>query len=242
MSAQADTSQISLPFTAEESLAEEDFFVSQSNQHAHARLAIWPDVGPESSPNTGPNTGPDSGRQVERCFLLTGPEASGKSHLAAIWKSRTGAVPLSGGDDLSALSAGGYYCIDGANDCGETWLFHAINWVREIKAFLLITWRSSVDETTVGLPDLRSRLAAMPTAQLHHPDDMLLEVVLQKLFADHQLKLSPQVSDYIIKRVDRRLESVRAIVRETDRRALSDRRNVTIPLLKLVFDALDTAQ
>ncbi len=46
----------------------------------------------------------------------------------------------------------------------------------------------------VKLPDLISRLKAMPVATLGLPDDDLLRGVLVKLFADRQVKVDEAVS------------------------------------------------
>jgi chromosomal replication initiation ATPase DnaA len=68
----------------------------------------------------------------------------------------------------------------------ERALFHLLNLVREEEAILLIT-RVGARDLGRRLPDLASRLRAIPVGALSAPDDALLRAVMVKLFADRQL-------------------------------------------------------
>ena len=66
-------------------------------------------------------------------------------------------------------------------------LFHLLNLVREHKLSMLLTSRAPPGELDVSLPDLRSRLRALPVVPISPPDEALLKAVLVKHFADRQL-------------------------------------------------------
>ena len=52
---------------------------------------------------------------------------------------------------------------------------------------MLLTSRQAPGEIDITLPDLRSRLRALPLLRIEPPDEGLLKAVLVKLFADRQL-------------------------------------------------------
>ena len=79
----------------------------------------------------------------------------------------------------------------------------------------------------MALPDLASRLKALPVARLDPPDDALLRGVLVKLFADRQLAIEEQLISYLMLRMPRSLDAARALVAEIDRLALAEKTAVT---------------
>ena len=113
---------------------------------------------------------------------------------------------------------------------GERALFHLVNLVRAEGASLLITSRVPVARLPLTLPDLVSRLRAVPQAELGPPDDALLAGILVKLFDDRQLRVTPQVVAYLASRMERSIAVARDIVARLDRASLSGKRPVTVPL------------
>ena len=109
----------------------------------------------------------------------------------------------------------------------EQALFHLLNLVREARITILLTASKSPGDLGIALPDLNSRLKALPLASILPPDDALLRAVLVKLFADRQLSVEPAVIDYVLLRMERSLAAARAVVAEIDRLALSLQRSVT---------------
>ncbi len=73
----------------------------------------------------------------------------------------------------------------------------------------------------VALPDLRSRFASLTPAVIDDPDDMLLSVVLLKLFADRQLQVKPALIGFLLPRMERSFVAARALVSELDRASLA---------------------
>ncbi|MEQ1671261.1 MAG: hypothetical protein ABL893_10420 [Hyphomicrobium sp.] len=195
----------------------EDYLVSHSNAAAVALVDRWPDwpVG---------------------AALISGPAGSGKSHLANVWRLRSNAETVVARDCTVArvpeLASRGALVVEdlgaqnGARD-DEQALFHLLNLVREQRLAMLITSLAAPGDLDVTLPDLRSRLKALPFAAIATPDDALLRVVLVKLFADRQLAVDPQIIAYLLLRMERSMEAARRIVAEVDRQALMLKRGVT---------------
>ena len=59
--------------------------------------------------------------------------------------------------------------------------------------------------------------------------------VLLKLFADRQLRIGPEIVSFLLPRMERSFDAVRALVAAIDGAALSGQRPVTIPLLRQVL-------
>ncbi len=198
--------QLALALDHAESYAREDFLPGPSNEAALALIDSWPDW-------------------PARAVALVGPEGSGKTHLATIWAAASGARVVSGRhlgevDLPSALATGALVVEDAAALEDEPTLFHLINLAREEGAFLLFTARTVPSLWPVSLPDLMSRLRALPVVALDAPDDALLRGVLVKVAADRQLTLDESVVRYLLTHIERSFAAVRGAVIALDKEAL----------------------
>jgi DnaA regulatory inactivator Hda len=207
----------------------EDFWVSASNREAVAWLDKWPDW-------------------PSAALVLFGPPASGKTHLLQVWKKEAGAREVSP-QDLLALPADkipgaaksvmmdNVSQVMGRRDYEEA-LFHLYNLVRERGGHLLLTAEKPVMEWPFLLPDLKSRLLAAPAVALNPPDDELMAVVLTKLFSDRQIFVSQEVVQFILPRIERSFLALRTLVDKIDHKALSEKRAVTIPLVREIIQGM----
>ncbi|HMM14645.1 MAG TPA: DnaA/Hda family protein [Parvibaculum sp.] len=204
----------------------EDFLVGPSNEAAVAMIDAWPNwPGPAAA--------------------LSGPAGSGKTHLAEVWRAAAGAVRLDlsalGEADLPALVAQRAIILEDLatlSDREERALFHLLNLVREEGAALLLTSRAAPGHIEVRLPDLASRLRALPHAELGAPDDALLAGVLVKLFDDRQLRVAEPLIAYVTSRIERSISVLRDVVEALDRASLSGKRPITVPLAAEVLQSL----
>src|SRR5690606_26637366 len=127
---------------------------------------------------------------------------AGKSHLAAIWAAEAGARFLAARAlaeaDLQAALATGSLVVEDLSPGGydEPALFHLLNLAREHEAFVLLT-AAETAALRAALPDLASRLRAIPSVRLGAPDEALLHAVLVKLFADRQLQVDPSLVGFV---------------------------------------------
>ena len=174
--------------------------------------------------------------------ILAGPVGSGKSHLAAIWREASAAVPIHpiDGGDAADVAARHPVLFEDADRRGfdDRALFHVINSVRENGTGLLITSRLWPASWPVELADLRSRLKAATVVEIGEPDDELLAQVLVKLLADRQLTIDDRLVGYIVARMERSLAAAQEIVDRLDRLALSRGTRISRPLALEVLDAL----
>jgi len=218
--------QLPLEFRHEAASGRDDLVISDPVSAAASIIDRWPDW---PSP----------------VVIITGPEGSGKSHLAEVWVRNSGAIRVQAvpGSDAVTLAGEGPVLVEDADRDGfdETELFHLINAVRSAGTNLLITARSWPMAWGVTLPDLASRLKAATTVEIGPPDDLLLSQILMKLFADRQLLLDDKVIAYIVPRMERSLAAAQAIVERLDRLALARGTRITRALAAEVLGSLPQA-
>ena len=114
-------------------------------------------------------------------------------------------------------------------------MFHLYNLVGERGGHILFTALEAPARYDIRLPDLLSRLRAMPAVAIDDPDDVALGAVMRKMFADRQLPVSEDIIQFLLARMERSFLAARTIAHEIDRTALAERRQVTIPLAKIVL-------
>jgi chromosomal replication initiation ATPase DnaA len=174
--------------------------------------------------------------------ILTGPAGSGKSHLASIWREKSGAIAIhpKAGADAAMQAAAGPVLFEDADRCGfdENALFHVINSVKENRTSLLMTARLWPMSWSVSLPDLRSRLKAATVVEIGEPDEDLLGQVIIKLFADRQLNIDDRIVAYIVQRMERSMEAAQGVVDRLDRLALARGTRITRTLAAEVMESL----
>lgn len=191
--------------------------VGEANRAALAWIDRWPDW-----PGRG--------------LVLHGPEGAGKSHLAALWLARAGAIRATP-NTLPADPQGPVLIEDLSPGLDERALLHGYNRLAAAGQGLMITGQLPPAAWSLGLPDLRSRLLALPAVAVSLPDDALLRGLLIKLFGDRQLRVDERVVDYLIPRMERSYSAARALVAAIDQAALAGRRDIALPLVAAVLAA-----
>jgi len=191
----------------------EDFLIAPCNQAAVAWFDRWPDW-------PGPG------------LAVHGPPGCGKTHLAHVFQAGAGARLLRPADlepgFRPALIEGARACVlDDAPPVAERALLHLHNALAERGGHLLILSRLPPARWGVALPDLASRLAALPAVRIEAPDDSLVEALLVKLFADRQIAVEQTLISYVATRIERSFAAARAVVGRLDVEAMRRKRALT---------------
>ena len=221
-------SQLALDFDHRPSLGGEDFLVAPQNAEAVRWLDAWPDW-------PGP------------ALVIFGPGGSGKTHLAQVFEAKSNArrvtpaelresqPPAYLGDAPAAIleDADGV-CGPGGENSEEA-VLHLYNHLAESGRHLMLTAKQPPARWGIGLKDLASRLNTASQAGIGAPDDALIAAVLVKQFADRQLKIDADVISFMLTRMERSFEAARSMVAAIDALALSQRRNITLPLVRQVL-------
>lgn len=219
----AEGPQIPLPLDHRQAQGRDDFLVSQSNAVAVAWIDRWPDW-------------------PQPVVILSGPEGSGKTHLADVWRARANAaccnaidLTLENVPDL--LTSGALVVEDIELLRHPPALFHLLNFAREKGAALMLTSTAAPGTLHFPLPDLMSRLNAAPLVQLNEPDDMLLIQLIAKLFSERGIHASPEMLEYIANRIDRSAHAARSVVENIDFHALSHGKRLNMKVIRDVLKA-----
>lgn len=218
------TRQLTLDLSREVEVGEADFLEAPCNAEALAWVRRWPDW-------------------PARGAVLLGPAGSGKSHLLTIWRERAGARKIAGPAldraAVPSLVGEGLPCaVDDADRIGDgRALLHLVNLARESGSGVMIATATPPGRWREGLPDLTSRLAALPTVSLAAPDDALIARLMAKLFMDRGLAVSPEVVDFMVRRMERSFAAAHRIVATLDAASYADGKGVTIPYVRQVLRA-----
>ena len=219
-------SQLALDLGHRTALDAEDFLVAPPNREAVLWIDRWPDW-------------------PAPALAIHGPPGCGKTHLAHVWRSRSGArmftrAAISGRSPAELLGEGRCAAVDSADEAAgdERALLHLYNVAAERGGHLLLSARTPPARWPLALPDLRSRLGAAPAVAVGRPDDALIGAVLVKQFADRQLRVAEDVVSFVLARMERSFDAARRVVAALDSAALAGRRNITVPLARQVLSQL----
>ncbi len=169
--------------------------------------------------------------------VIYGEKGCGKSHLSRLFaevvREKTGAdtVFLTAPDLIEAK----YAVLEIIPPVDETALFHCLNDFKNRGGYLLMTAEESPAKWGLSLPDLITRLKAVPRVAIGEPDETLLNALLLKQFVDRQLTVAPDVIAYLTKNMERSFKAVSFVVKRADELSLERKNAVTIPLIKQVL-------
>ena len=192
------------------------------------------------------------GEQAAGSVYIAGPATTGKSHLllavcaeAEAAGRRTAYLPLAVAagrlreamdafEDADLVALDGLEIVAGNRD-DEVALFDAHNRARDAGRSLLYAARAMPDSLDLVLPDLRSRMSQSARIALEPLDDRGRAEVLRLRAQRRGLQLDEAAIDWLLRRVDRDLVSLTALLDRLDRESLAAQRRLTVPFLRSVL-------
>lgn len=196
----------------------DEFVAGPSNATAAAAVDAWP-------------------AWIGGALAVVGPEGSGKSHLAHAWAMRAQAVVLDRADaDVPATAGRAVLIEDVDRGVPDEALFHLINMAARDGHGLLLTARKAPTLWPTQLPDLRSRLNALPVVEIEAPDDTVLEGVLRRFFRARNIRPPEEVYPYLLRRMSRSIPDAAEIVRRLDEAGDTELKPVTRVLARQILE------
>lgn len=188
---------------------------------------------------------------VEPQVYLWGSASSGKTHLlqaicrsALAYERRVIYLSLQdclqyGPDCLSDLNSLDLVCLDDVHHIQQQadWelaLFNLINQLRASSTTLVLSSRSTPNESVFELPDLASRLVWGPVYKLMSLDEYELEEAMILQAESRGLKLTREIVQYLLTHYSRDLKNLITLLENINQASLREHRKITIPFIKQV--------
>ncbi len=187
-------------------------------------------------------------RQSAGSALLFGPSGSGRTHLLqAVCRARGGRYwPLATLRELGPeILEGGsgqapLLCLDDVDAVADdrSWalaLLRVLDTCRSEGRELLLSSTAPPDRLQLALPDLRTRMSALPAFGLRLLGDIDLLHLLQQRAAAKGLALPDDVARWLLNTQARGAGPLLSALERLDRAALSAKRRLTLPFVQSVL-------
>ena len=216
-------SQLVFKFPFKMKYFEQDFYVSSNNFSAYKLIESWPNWS-------------------EKWLNIFGASGSGKTHLSKILEKKIGKVKIVEAKNIkdqiiSELEILDCLIIDGyEKNIEEKLLYSILNQSKQFDKFIVINSINTIKKDKYNLKDLKSRIDSFVYIGIELPTDDLLKVIISKSFSERQISISPKISEYIIKNVERSYEKMFKFLKELDELSLSSGKSININLIKKVLE------
>ena len=122
------------------------------------------------------------------------------------------------------------------NNIDEKLFYSILNQSKQLENYILINSHQSLNKMKFKLIDLNSRISSFIFFGIELPTDDLLKVIISKTLSEKQINVSPKISDFIIKNVERSYEKMFKFLRDVDELSLSTGKSININLIKKVLN------
>ncbi len=189
-----------------------------------------------------------AGARGDSLLYLHGADATGKSHLLqAICAAVPGAAyfpltqlldvgpgVLEGAAGLPVIAVDDLDAVAGAQDWEQA-LFSTYNDCIASRTRLVVAAQVSAAHPGVSLPDLRSRLAAMPQFALRPLDEQQQREALKLRAAQRGIELPEETLLYLQRRFARDMHRLHELLDRLDVASLQEQRRLTVPFIRAVL-------
>ena len=201
---------------------EQDFYVSSNNFSAFKLIESWPNW---------------PGKWLN-IFGITG---SGKTHLAKILEKKIKKIKIVDAKNINDRTIQELNYLDCLiidsfkNNVDEKLFYSILNQSKQLENYILINSHQSLNKMKFKLIDLNSRIRSFIFFGIELPTDDLLKVIISKSLSERQINVSPKISDFIIKNVERSYEKMFKFLKDVDELSLSTGKSININLIKKIL-------
>ena len=215
-------SQLVFKFPFKTKYYEQDYYVSSNNFAAYRLIESWPNW-------------PD------KWVNIYGPKGCGKTHLSNILKKKMSLVEIFDAKKIDDEKISKFEKLDCLiidnyeNNIDENFFYSILNHFKQLDTYVVVNSFLPIKNMKLELKDLKSRAESFVSLGIELPTDDLLKVIISKSFSDKQIEISPKISEYIIKNIERSYEKVFKFIKEIDDLSLSSGKSININLIKKVL-------
>ena len=214
--------QLTFKFPFKTKYYEQDYYVSSNNFSAYKLIESWPNW-------------PD------KWVNIYGPNGCGKTHLSNILKKKMDTVKIVNAKNINnerILEFKELRCLiidNYKHDIDEKIFYSILNQSKQQESFVVVNSNLPIKDFNFQLNDLKSRANSFMNLGIELPTDDLLRVIISKSFSDKQIEITPKISEYIIKNIERSYEKVFKFIKDIDELSLSSGKSININLIKKVL-------
>jgi len=207
-----------LKFDYDQNFKDQDFYVSNSNQHSFTLLNSWP--------------------KWEKNFVnLIGEKFSGKTHLINIFLEKYKGIKIDAknitNDFIKNIKIHENIVLENIDEkIDENLLFTLINIVDQDNKYLIITSIIPIVDFKFELNDLKSRSINFILSQIEKPGDDLMYALILKNLSDRQISIDKKLIEFIIKRIDRSYGKISDFIYKIDEISLKSRKPIDFKIIK----------
>ena len=186
-------SQLVFKFPFKTKYYEQDYYVSSNNFSAYRLIESWPNW---------------PGKWVN----IFGPKGCGKTHLSNILKKKINLIHIMDAKKVDNETISKFEKLDCLiidnyeKNIDENIFYSLLNQSKQLDSYLLVNSILPLGNIKFDLKDLRSITESFINLGIELPTDDLLRVIISKSFSDKQIEITPKISEYIIKNIERSYE------------------------------------
>ncbi len=213
-----DLNQQIIKFDFEQNFKDQDFYVSNSNEHAFTLLNTWP--------------------KWEKNFInLIGEKFSGKTHLINIFLEKFKGIKIDAENITNGfvknLKIYQNIVIENLDEkIDENLLFTIINTIDQDNKYLIVTSVTPIVNYNFELNDLRSRSKNFILSHIENPNDDLMYALILKNLSDRQIFINKKLIDFVINRIDRSYGKISDFIYKIDEISLKRKKPIDFKIIK----------
>ena len=207
-----------LKFDYDQNFKDQDFYVSNSNEHSFSLLNSWP--------------------KWDKNFInLIGEKFSGKSHLINIFLEKHRGIKINAeninNDFLQQIKIYENIIVEDLTEkINENLLFTLINIIDQYNKYLIVTSKIPIVDFNFKLNDLNSRSNNFILSQIEKPGDDLIYALILKNLSDRQILIDQKLIEFIIKRIDRTYGKISDFIYKIDEISLKRKKPIDFKIIK----------
>ena len=217
----SNLNQLIIKFDHQQNFRDDDFYVSESNNHIFSFLNKWP--------------------KWEKNFVnISGEKFCGKTHLVNIFIKKFKGIKLNAktleNEDLKRIKIHENIILEDLNkNIDEKLIYSLFNIIDLDNKYIIVTSDIPIVNIDFSLIDLKSRTKNFLLQAIEKPDDELMFALILKNLSDRQITIDKKLIDFIVKRIDRSYSKIFDFIYKIDELSLKKKKPIDLKIIKEVL-------